>query len=427
MKKILPIAILSLFISVGVFAPSAKAGNPVPLTGWAWSSNIGWISFNSGNSGSGGGGPYKVEISTSTSGSSIVGDLSGYAWSSNVGWVSFNITDLSGCLGASKATVNFTTGVVSGWIRVLSVKDGTNGWDGCVELAGTNHVSDRSYNGTQGVTYHEEGTSPNNVGVFKGYSWASDFGWLSFLPNLLLSSPDNVQVDCHALGTCPTPSGALTWTCTQDPTTATIQLNSNSVDVPRSLSVTGGSGSGYSYRWSNSSNPSYTSYVNTNPPTTNFNYTSAGEFIPDVNIKDSTNTVVTIHCGKVTVTDNNSPTASSELILKIGRVGGTLGAGPLSIKKGGSFALGWTNKLSGYTCSPSVTKSGVTISPWTGWTSLINGELNTTSSASPISSAGQSTGLYDFKIKCTSQTQSPLSVESNKVTLQIKSSSIQEI
>ncbi len=52
------------------------------LHGWAWSDKIGWLSFNSAESGSGV--PYKVSISSDT------GDLSGWAWSENIGWVSFN-------------------------------------------------------------------------------------------------------------------------------------------------------------------------------------------------------------------------------------------------------------------------------------------------------------------------------------------------
>jgi len=67
------------------------------LSGWAWSENFGWISFNCKT---GGDDPiniccsqepppefcsdYSVTVATST------GEFDGYAWSGNIGWISFN-------------------------------------------------------------------------------------------------------------------------------------------------------------------------------------------------------------------------------------------------------------------------------------------------------------------------------------------------
>ena len=53
------------------------------LDGWAWSSNVGWNSASSSDSGAGGG-PYGVTVDSS-------GNLSGYMWSSNIGWISLAV------------------------------------------------------------------------------------------------------------------------------------------------------------------------------------------------------------------------------------------------------------------------------------------------------------------------------------------------
>jgi hypothetical protein len=89
----------------------AAAGDDI--VGYAWSSNIGWLSMNSKNPGSGGGN-YGVDVDN-------FGRLSGYAWSSNIGWVSFNAGDVSGCPGggACQGQVN-SDYTVSGWARALS-------------------------------------------------------------------------------------------------------------------------------------------------------------------------------------------------------------------------------------------------------------------------------------------------------------------
>ena len=57
-------------------APSVTLGaeNEKNLVGWAWSSNIGWISFSCENRGTCGTFPYQVKIN------SFTGDFSGYAW-----------------------------------------------------------------------------------------------------------------------------------------------------------------------------------------------------------------------------------------------------------------------------------------------------------------------------------------------------------
>ena len=136
------------------------------LAGWAWSSNIGWVSFNSSDD-SGTTAQYDVAMDTS-------GNLTGYAWSSNVGWISFNSADLSAspaCSGTVAPTVNTGTGAVTGWARVISEKGRSDGWDGCIELSGANHASPDT-SGNSGVTY------VSSTG-FNGFAWGGNVvGWL---------------------------------------------------------------------------------------------------------------------------------------------------------------------------------------------------------------------------------------------------------
>ncbi|KKQ32523.1 MAG: hypothetical protein US45_C0018G0002 [Candidatus Nomurabacteria bacterium GW2011_GWA1_37_20] len=56
------------------------AGSEHNISGWAWSSNIGWISFNNTT----GGGSINYGVNKN-----VDGTLVGYAWSSNIGWIQF--------------------------------------------------------------------------------------------------------------------------------------------------------------------------------------------------------------------------------------------------------------------------------------------------------------------------------------------------
>ena len=145
------------------FASLAFAGTDDNVGGFAWSENIGWVSFNSSDSG--GGADYGVSINEST------GAISGYAWSENIGWVSFNAADTAGCGGCSgsgcQAKVSLTPNAsgqheISGWAKVLA---NGGGWDGCVSLRGSNY----------GVSIDPA------AGDFHGWAWSDMvLGWLSF-------------------------------------------------------------------------------------------------------------------------------------------------------------------------------------------------------------------------------------------------------
>ncbi len=117
---------------------TVEAGVGQNVFGWAWSSNIGWISMNSLNcdtndDGLSNGNPpncpaigtpipsYGVNIIDNGS----TGIFSGHAWSSNAGWIDFDEADLVGCpSGTCRAWVNKLDGLVYGWAKIRSVSTG---------------------------------------------------------------------------------------------------------------------------------------------------------------------------------------------------------------------------------------------------------------------------------------------------------------
>src|SRR4030042_4524650 len=84
-------SILMLFsLSLPFELKEAQASSSDNIYGWAWSANIGWISFNCTNSELPGplcSAPYGVNVDPST------GNFSGYDWSENIGWIWFAPAD----------------------------------------------------------------------------------------------------------------------------------------------------------------------------------------------------------------------------------------------------------------------------------------------------------------------------------------------
>lgn len=115
------LAVLLLVFTLGHFTndtQTAKAGVGHNLAGYAWSDNIGWLSFNSTNNG--GAVDYGVAVDETNRATNGTGDFSGYAWSDNIGWITFNEADLAGCPEAPcKAEIDWATGQVTGWARAL--------------------------------------------------------------------------------------------------------------------------------------------------------------------------------------------------------------------------------------------------------------------------------------------------------------------
>ncbi|MCR4276335.1 MAG: hypothetical protein NUV90_03050 [Candidatus Parcubacteria bacterium] len=154
-------AAVALFFATVLLQSPALAAGTMPLSGYAWSANVGWISF--------GGSGYGVVEDTTTR------ELSGYAWSSNVGWISFSASD-----GSHPApAVHIVTGQVTGWARACAAfadknacsgaLDGNSGgWDGWIALSGT---------ALDGSPY---GIVQSGSCAWTGYAWGSDsIGWIS--------------------------------------------------------------------------------------------------------------------------------------------------------------------------------------------------------------------------------------------------------
>lgn len=119
------IAIFFVAGSIYFFSRKAEAQTAtVYLTGNAWSSNIGWISFATSTNNTNG-----VTVDST-------GNLNGYAWSSNIGWVKFgNLATSTMPSGSGTTAVNAkystTTGQITGWARAC----GGSGNSDCTDPA----------------------------------------------------------------------------------------------------------------------------------------------------------------------------------------------------------------------------------------------------------------------------------------------------
>lgn len=196
MKKIYTIASIIILLAVVFIAgPKQARADVLPVTGWAWSSNIGWIQMNTNVSS-----PVTI---TTTAGSSI-GTFNGYAWSSNIGWIIFAG---DGTQQHPNPTVNLSTGAVSGWIRAVSAVGRNDGWDGWIELSGVNHT----------VTYN-----PANATI-NGYAWGSDVvGWIQFVNTTIQFQKPVVTITATpTTGTVNVVNPQITWSATNNPTSCT--------------------------------------------------------------------------------------------------------------------------------------------------------------------------------------------------------------
>ena len=180
--------VFALFLfSLYLFPGAASAGTSHNMSGWAWSSNIGWISFNCTNVlGSCDQSNYGVNKNPD-------GTLTGHAWSSNIGWISFNRADTgnppsgSGTTdpgNGSGAMAKVTGSKLTGWARALSNGDG---WDGWISLSGTNY----------GVIFNNSSSS------FGSYAWGDEVvGWVDF--SLVIVGPSSTMPDLTASVPSPT-------------------------------------------------------------------------------------------------------------------------------------------------------------------------------------------------------------------------------
>ena len=140
------------------------------LSGWGWSSNIGWISFNCQDQDVCNQSNYKVYIASTTDN---FGALKGYAWSSNIGWIQADPPPPYPADPKYPAKIDFNSGKVSGWLRALSYSQKNsqknNDWDGWLRI--------------------EENNTTYSQGILNGYAWGDlNIGWLRFI-NLKANVP----------------------------------------------------------------------------------------------------------------------------------------------------------------------------------------------------------------------------------------------
>ncbi len=166
--------VIAFLLTPGGFFADASASDL--LQGYAWSPHSGWVSANCTNTGCGSS-TYGITVS----GSAPTKSLSGYMWSSSLGWISFNSSDLIGCpSGTCSATMNTTSGRLSGWGRVIAAYGvEAGGWDGWVKLNGENY--NVLANGNKWTGYAWGGGQVIGTGEFSpAVGGNAVLGWLSF-------------------------------------------------------------------------------------------------------------------------------------------------------------------------------------------------------------------------------------------------------
>jgi hypothetical protein len=252
-KYIFAVAILSIFAvfiagktTVQAFNKSDDNAhiNEKQMYGYAWSSNIGWISFNNCTGARTGCSGFDYGVSVDAT-----GNMHGFAWSSSIGWISFNegcpTALVPGCFAQPKLAAMIGIVGIRGWAKALSAGDGSGGWNGWIALSSKDSIG--------GGTWHP--TVDTSSGIVDGYAWGSDIiGWISFncsndsscttssqySVNMETGPTTVISVTLNAVPLVISSGGSstLTWTTTNSPTSCTA-----SDGWAGSKATTGGSGS----------------------------------------------------------------------------------------------------------------------------------------------------------------------------------------
>ncbi len=172
------------------------------LSGWLWSSNIGWVSLGGSN--------YQVVVNSAN------GNLSGYAWSPNIGWIDFAPT--SGFPGSPNysAKIDFLSGAIFGWIKATQADPTNGGWDGWIKMENT-IVTYSGYN--------------NNYGKITGFAWGNlVIGWLEFY-NVAIPPLINCGFSANPSSISFGERSTLSWDCTPVATSCLIDNNIEAVSI----------------------------------------------------------------------------------------------------------------------------------------------------------------------------------------------------
>jgi|GEM_PF-997690 len=216
----------------------ATFANPTSLSGWAWSSTVGWMSFSSNNEASPSG-TYGVNRD-------VYGNLTGYVWNSNVGWIKFGGLNTAAMPSAATAAgttqtnakVDPVSGRLSGWVRVCS---GAQNPATCSDDGGTTYSASNPdpKGGFSGWISLSGSTAAGPYGVqlnadnrYAGYAWGSSvLGWIQFD----VPAPSNPEPQPNIVATCVAPTAPKV----------------KDIATWRATNVSGGNGA-YTYTWSGS-------------------------------------------------------------------------------------------------------------------------------------------------------------------------------
>ena len=187
---ILAVKLFVIFLLAGYsLTTHAALPNSIELSGYAWSSNIGWISFNCSD----------LDVCSTSNYGVIMKDdysLSGYAWNDNIGWIKFG--GLSGFpAGGGNARLDLSDDVkeLVGWARACagtqtgdcsSMTDHEDGWDGWISL----NCSEAGHCGSSGYGVRAGRDS------FKGFAWGAHVvGWVD-MSAVTYEPPCSSQIQC---------------------------------------------------------------------------------------------------------------------------------------------------------------------------------------------------------------------------------------
>ncbi len=214
-----------------------EASSSDNVSGWAWNSNIGWISFNCTDKTCANdrnrpcavdadcvavGGVCNDVCSASNYGVNIdlaSGNFSGYAWSNNIGWIYFGpdanlpgygLTQASDAPEVPKIWAHYdrATGLVTGWAKILTLGD--NGW---LKMSDDNNSN-----------WSGKGVKINpTINEMSGWAWNNNdngagIGWISLNCNDVINScsggtnpgtPCPNGIECTGGGSCLNTCAAL--------------------------------------------------------------------------------------------------------------------------------------------------------------------------------------------------------------------------
>lgn len=207
-------------VSAAAPALVAPAVDPY-IRGWAWSSTIGWISFDCRDVGACGIN-YKTALDLATG--SVAAGGEHWAWSSTIGWIDTNPSGGYPEAPNHGLHLNMADGTMTGWMRAIAYGDG---WDGWIKVTDAK-VSAGGY-------------IKNSAGTDGGWMWGStNVGWVKTWTggtNGMISPAADCAVAIDpATPITPPQAASLIWKCND-----LTQANSCSIDkgVGSNMSTSG--------------------------------------------------------------------------------------------------------------------------------------------------------------------------------------------